>query len=349
MNPYRSRSPHSAINRIAVALVVLIALGAILASILLGPKPNATIVMMQPIRPLETSNELPNILATPSSDAPTNAAPPSDTVPSGDTAPSSDPLASVPTDQLPVIQSQPAQAITSEPANIEQSELGVEVPPVTSSAMTDDSSPTASNISTSTATSSQPDATAQSAPTTTVQSVTPPIQTNSSQTNSIQASDTQPKPATVTARSNTPRPVSSSAVRPVQTIKPDSAASSAATSSMRSTATSSVRSTATSSVRSTTTSSVKPTTVASAQNPSSSTTSAIPRRAFLRRATNGVSVQVVALSNLNAAAKLAQNLAANGFTANVQPSGSIYRVVIGPYASETAAQTAATRATGFFR
>ncbi len=345
MNPYRSRGPNSAINRIAVALVVLIALGAILASILLGPKPNATIVMMQPIRPAETTSELPNVLATPSRDAPTNAAPSSDTGPSSDTAPSSDPLASVPTDQLPVIQSRPAQAITSEPANIEQSELGVDVPAADSSAMSDGSSATASSGS-SAATSSEPDAAVQSAPATTVQNVTPQTQTNSvpaisSQATSTQASDTQTKPATVTASSNTQSTVSSSAVRPVQTIKPDSAPSSATTAS--------VPITTNSSVPSTTTASVKSTTVASAQNPSSSTSSATPRKAFMRRATNGVSVQVVALSNLNAAAKLAQNLAANGFTANVQPSGSVYRVVIGPYASETAAQTAATRATGFFR
>jgi cell division septation protein DedD len=76
---------------------------------------------------------------------------------------------------------------------------------------------------------------------------------------------------------------------------------------------------------------------------------ATPTRALLRRATNGVSVQVVALSNLDAAAKLAQNLAANGFTANVQPNGKIYRVVIGPYANEAAAQAAAARANTFVR
>jgi cell division septation protein DedD len=62
-----------------------------------------------------------------------------------------------------------------------------------------------------------------------------------------------------------------------------------------------------------------------------------------------VSVQIVALSNLDAAAKIAQNLAANGFTANVQPNGKVYRVVIGPYASESKAQTAATRANTFVR
>jgi hypothetical protein len=58
MNPYRSRTSNSAINRIAVAFVVLIALGAILASILLGPKPNATVVLMQPIRVDNTTERL---------------------------------------------------------------------------------------------------------------------------------------------------------------------------------------------------------------------------------------------------------------------------------------------------
>ncbi len=311
MNPYRSRSPNSAINRIAVAFVVLIALGAIIASILLGPKPNATIVLMQPIRPAAASTEPSNVLTT-------------SLAPAG-TAASSDPLASVPADQLPVIQSRPAQPITSD-SHIEQSELGA--PPADSSAMTDGSSTTASsapNIVNSSQSSTVTQNQANSS--TTAPSVTPSSATNSSQT-----TDTQTKPATVAAASSAPSTVSSSAVRPVQTItKPDPATSNATTSSAKNTIVASAP------------------TAASSASSVTAPSSATPRRAFLRRATNGVSVQVVALSNLDAAAKLAQNLAANGFTANVQPSGSVYRVVIGPYASETAAQAAATRATGFFR
>jgi SPOR domain len=342
MNPYRSRSPNSAVNRIAVAFVVLIALGAILASILLGPKPNATVVMMQPIRPAATSEEAPNPLATPTDTASSDTATSSDAAPN-DAATSSDPLASVPTDQLPVIQSQPTQPATAEPKAIEQSELGVDVSAT-------NSNPTDAGSSAQPSSNTQSDSSGASALAAGVQGVTPASQTNPSAASSSatasgvtapnQTSDTPTKPATVTASANPRTAPSSSAVRPVPRV----AAPDPAPSTTSSAATSGVPRTTTSSAVSTTTSSVKPTAVASAP-----TASATPRRTFLRRATNGVSVQVVALSNLDAAAKLAQNLAANGFTANVQPSGSVYRVVIGPYANEAAAQTAAARATGFFR
>ncbi len=262
MNPYRSRTSSPAINRIAVVFVVLIAIGAIGASVLLGPKPNATIVEMQPIRPAQTGS-----------------------VPSGTqvTAPLSDPMSGVPDEQLPVIQSRPAKPVTPEPNTLEQSELGVETPSASAAPMADGS-----------------------------QTVNSSAVTPRAVTSNATSSQTTPSPATA------------------DPAKPEAATPSAATSSIASASASA---------------GAKPEPVGAI----AATTPAEPVKALLRRATNGVSVQVVALSSVDAAAKLAQNLAANGFTANVQPSGKIFRVVIGPYPTDAAAQTAAARASAFVR
>jgi cell division septation protein DedD len=85
------------------------------------------------------------------------------------------------------------------------------------------------------------------------------------------------------------------------------------------------------------------TTNATTATTGTSSTPAAPS-AFLRRSTNGVSVQVGAFRSVDSAAKLAQELARKGFTASVQPSGGLYRVVIGPYKDEAAARAAAARA-----
>ena len=272
MNPYRSRTSGPAINRIAVVFVVLIAIGAIGASVLLGPKPNATIVEMQPIRPAQTGS-----------------------VPSGTqaTAPPSDPMAGVPDEQLPVIQSRPAKPVTTEPSTLEQSELGVETPAASVAPMTDGSQTVNSSATIPNATSSQ---TTQSAAT---------------------ADPVKPKAAT-----SSPSASPNAATSPPTVSRASSSIASANASAA-----------------------AKPEPVAAI----AATTPAEPVKALLRRATDGVSVQVVALSSVDAAAKLAQNLATNGFTANVQPSGKIFRVVIGPYPTDAAAQAAAARASAFVR
>lgn len=272
MNPYRFRTSGPAINRIAVAFVVLVAMGAIGASLLLGPKPNTTIVLMQPIRPAQTGT----VALSPKA-----------------VTPSSDPVASLPEEQLPVIPSRPAKAVTTEPSTLEQSELGLETPAANASVtpMTDGSSAQTSSPTTSSVT----------------EPVTKPV--TSSQTPSAGTKTTTPS-----APVEKPVPTVSSP------IPPDTANSSVSATAAK----------------------LDPTT-------SSTTVPATPAKALLRRATNGVSVQVVALSSLDAAAKLAQNLAVNGFTANVQPSGKIFRVVIGPYPTEAAAQAAAARASTIIR
>ena len=260
MNSYRTRTPN--VSGIAVLLVVLLAIGAIVASIVLGPKPNTTVVNLQPIRPAQTA-PVPTTATQPNVDQP-----------------SADPVASIPPEELPVIESRPTQPVQDQASVqdqvIEQSELGTEPS----------------------------------------QATTP--------------TDTNPSPSQSRASSTTPNASSSVAA------SRDSNSSVQSTTPRESTVTSTPTRTTSVQSRATTTASTSTTT-------SNSGKPAAPS-AFLRRSTNGVSVQVGAFRSVDSAAKLAQELARKGFTASVQPSGGLYRVVIGPYKDDATARAAAARA-----
>ncbi len=271
MNSYRTRTPN--VSGIAVVLVVLLSVGAIVASIVLGPKPNTTIVNLQPIRPAQTAP-----VPTAASQA---SAKPSSSQPSS-SQPSADAVANIPPEELPVIESRPAQVVQSRDSTqdrvIEQSELGVEPSPA--STPTDTSAgPSQSSASSSVATSVD----------------------STSRTQSVTA------PSTTAGRETT---VSSSPTR-TTSAQPQAV--------------------------------TKATTKATTATTGTSSAPAAPS-AFLRRSTNGVSVQVGAFRSVDSAAKLAQELARKGFTASVQPSGGLYRVVIGPYKDDATARAAAARA-----
>ena len=240
MNSYRTRTPN--VSGIAVMLVVLLAIGAIVASIVLGPKPNTTVVNLQPIRPAQTA-PVPTAASQVSADQP-----------------SADAVANIPPEELPVIESRPTQPVQNQV--IEQSELGTEP----SLAAT-------------------------------------PTDTNASSSQS-RASSTTPNASSSAPSASAPRETAVTRTTTRTTSAPTNATAAAA---------------------------------------SSSSKPAAPN-AFLRRSTNGVSVQVGAFRSVDSAAKLAQELARKGFTASVQPSGGLYRVVIGPYKDDATARAAAARA-----
>jgi cell division protein FtsN len=284
MNSYRTRTPN--ISGIAVVLVVLLSIGAIVASIVLGPKPNTTVVNLQPIRPAQTT-PVPTAASQASANQPSVNQPsvnqPSVNQPSVN-QPSADAVANIPPEELPVIESRPTQAVQNQVPGqdqvIEQSELGTEP----SLAAT----PTDTNAS-----SSQARAT----------------NTAPSASSSVAVSGDSASNAQIAATPNTTAPRETTTSTPARTTSAQSRAATNATTATTGT----------------------------------SSTPAVPS-AFLRRSTNGVSVQVGAFRSVDSAAKLAQELARKGFTASVQPSGGLYRVVIGPYKDDATARAAAARA-----
>jgi cell division septation protein DedD len=278
MNSYRTRTPN--ISGIAVVLVVLLSIGAIVVSIVLGPKPNTTVVNLQPIRPAQTT-PVPTAASQASANQPSTNQP-STNQPSVN-QPSADAVANIPPEELPVIESRPTQAVQNQVPGqdqvIEQSELGTEP----SLAAT----PTDTNAS-----SSQASAT----------------NTAPSASSSVAALGDSASNAQIAATPNTTAPRETTST-PARTTSAQPRAATSATTATTGT----------------------------------SSTPATPS-AFLRRNTNGVSVQVGAFRSVDSAAKLAQELARKGFTASVQPSGGLYRVVIGPYKDDATARAAAARA-----